>query len=59
MSQFAQIDDPTNLDRWSLERLFEPEMSDDQRETLYDGWLNAVAAARSLPPARLRPEVPS
>jgi glycerol kinase len=38
-------------DRWSLERLFEPEMSDDQRETLYDGWLNAVAAARSLPPA--------
>jgi hypothetical protein len=31
--------------------LFEPEMSDDQRETLYDGWLNAVAAARSLPPA--------
>jgi len=38
-------------DRWSLERLFEPQMSADQRETLYVGWQNAVAAARSLPPA--------
>jgi len=37
--------------RWSLERLFEPQMSSDQRETLYVGWQNAVAAARSLPPA--------
>ena len=36
--------------RWSLERLFEPEMSADQRESLYAGWQNAVAAARSLPP---------
>lgn len=38
-------------DRWSLERLFEPEMSADRRENLYVGWQNAVAAARTLPPA--------
>ncbi|NBX23542.1 MAG: glycerol kinase GlpK [Microbacteriaceae bacterium] len=38
-------------DRWSLERLFEPVMSADQREALYEGWQNAVSAARSLPPA--------
>jgi glycerol kinase len=38
-------------DRWSLERLFEPVMSADEREALYGGWQNAVAAARSLPPS--------
>lgn len=37
--------------RWSLERLFEPQMSADRRENLYVGWQNAVAAARTLPPA--------
>lgn len=38
-------------DRWSLERLFEPQMSADQRESLYTGWKNAVMAAKSLPSA--------
>lgn len=38
-------------DRWSLERLFEPQMSADQRESLYTGWQNAVRAAQSFPPA--------
>jgi glycerol kinase len=38
-------------DRWSLEHLFEPQMSADQRESLYVGWQNAVKAAQSLPPA--------
>ena len=29
-------------ERWSAERVFEPAMSEDQRETLYDGWQAAV-----------------
>lgn len=37
-------------DRWTLERMFEPAMSTDQRESVYAGWTEAVAAARSLPP---------
>lgn len=36
-------------DRWKLERTFEPNVSADQREYLYLGWREAVAAARSLP----------
>ena len=35
--------------RWTLERTFEPLMSADERESLYAGWREAVAAARSLP----------
>ncbi len=36
--------------RWTLERTFEPLMAADERESLYAGWREAVAAARSLPP---------
>jgi len=35
--------------RWILDRTFEPQMSEDQRESIYVGWQDAVAAARSLP----------
>ena len=34
-------------DRWTLDRTFEPNMSADQRESLYAGWTDAVAAART------------
>ena len=34
--------------RWILDRTFEPRMSEDQRESIYQGWQDAVAAARSL-----------
>lgn len=33
---------------WNLERRFEPNMSDEKREALYDGWKKAVNAARSF-----------
>ncbi len=39
-------------DRWKLDRTFEPRMSADLREELYQGWTDAVAAARSLPPRK-------
>lgn len=29
-------------DGWEVDRVFEPEMSEDQRETLYSGWQTAV-----------------
>jgi glycerol kinase len=35
--------------RWILDRTFEPRMSADERESIYTGWQDAVAAARSLP----------
>lgn len=35
-----QLDDLAN--RWEVERRFEPTMSEDQRETLYAGWQDAV-----------------
>ncbi|MBC7517504.1 MAG: glycerol kinase GlpK [Microbacteriaceae bacterium] len=35
---------------WQLERVFEPKMSADQRDSLYDGWSQAVAGARSIRP---------
>jgi len=35
--------------RWILDRTFEPRMSADERENIYEGWLDAVAAARSVP----------
>jgi glycerol kinase len=33
--------------QWQRERLFEPTMTPDQRDTLYDGWRKAVVRARS------------
>ena len=33
---------------WKLERLFEPQISADHREYLYEGWTQAVAGARSI-----------
>ena len=38
---------------WQIERVFEPQMSTTEREDLYGGWQEAVAAARSLPPRRV------
>ena len=35
--------------RWQLDRVFEPSIGADQREYLYGGWRDAVAAAQSLP----------
>jgi len=35
--------------RWILDRTFEPRMTADERESIYEGWLDAVAAARSVP----------
>lgn len=43
-------------DRWSSERVFEPVMSADEREWLYEGWQNAVASTRALPSRRPRPQ---
>lgn len=37
---------------WSAEKTFEPKISLDHREELYSGWQDAVAAARSIAPAR-------
>ncbi|WP_309615294.1 glycerol kinase GlpK [Salinibacterium sp.] len=38
---------------WRLERLFEPHISSDHREALYDGWKQAVACARTLPARKM------
>ncbi len=35
-------------DLWELDRRFEPEMSNDQREKLYDGWKRAVKATMAF-----------
>jgi glycerol kinase len=40
-------------DRWQLDREFVPSISDDQRESLVQGWNEAVTAAQSLPPRRV------
>ena len=40
-------------DAWRAERIFEPKISLDHREELYSGWQDAVAAARSIAPARI------
>ena len=37
-------------ERWQLERTFEPLMPEHVREERYQGWLDAVAAVRSVPP---------
>ena len=39
-------------DRWILDRTFEPRISEAERESLYSGWQDAVAATRNLPPAK-------
>lgn len=39
-------------DSWQLERVFEPKISADHREELYDGWTQAVAGARSIKPRK-------
>lgn len=39
-------------ERWHLERVFEPRMSEDEREERYAGWLDAIASIRTLPPRR-------
>lgn len=36
---------------WHIDRVFEPSMSADHRQSLLSGWQDAVAAARSLPPS--------
>lgn len=47
-------DSNTNLGQLSeIERVFEPLLSLDEREKLYSEWQDAVAAARSIPPARV------
>lgn len=40
-------------DRWQLDREFVPQISEDQRESLVQGWKEAVTAAQSLPPRRV------
>lgn len=40
------------VDRWHLERVFEPRMPEDEREERYQGWMDAIASVRSLPPRR-------
>jgi glycerol kinase len=39
-------------DRWHLERVFEPRMPEAEREERYQGWMDAIASVRSLPPRR-------
>ena len=45
---------------WRLDRVFEPQMDEDTRARLYDGWCSAVrhvrAAAAELVPATSTPE---
>jgi glycerol kinase len=38
---------------WTVDRVFDPSMSDDHAEALRQGWREAVAAAQSLPPRHL------
>jgi glycerol kinase len=35
------------VEGWALDRRFEPELARSGRDSLYDGWVNAVARARS------------
>ncbi|MGD7010110.1 glycerol kinase GlpK [Metabacillus sp. 84] len=35
-------------DRWAIDRTFEPDMEDKEREELYEGWKKAVNAARAF-----------
>jgi len=32
--------------QWTIEKTFEPHMSNDERDTLYNGWKRAVARSR-------------
>ena len=41
--------DATKLsENWARDRLFEPNMSTDERDQRYDGWLDAVRRTRTL-----------
>jgi glycerol kinase len=42
---FASTEDVQKL--WRRESLFEPSMDDDRRDSLYEGWLDAVSRVRS------------
>jgi glycerol kinase len=42
---FASTEEVQKL--WQSEALFEPSMQDDQRDRLYQGWLDAVSRVRS------------
>ncbi len=44
---FASTEEVQKL--WQSEALFEPSMQDDQRDRLYQGWLDAVSRVRSQP----------
>ncbi len=35
------------VDQWAIDRIFEPQMSEDQREALYAGWQKAISRART------------
>ncbi|MFM6975061.1 MAG: FGGY family carbohydrate kinase [Agromyces sp.] len=48
---FWALEDITQ--RWTLDRVFEPAMSVDERDARYQGWLDAIAAVRGFPPRRL------
>ncbi|MFM6980402.1 MAG: FGGY family carbohydrate kinase [Micrococcales bacterium] len=39
-------------ERWELDREFVPSISEDQRQSLLQGWKDAVVAAQSLPPRK-------
>ncbi|HLO56370.1 MAG TPA: glycerol kinase GlpK [Saprospiraceae bacterium] len=43
---WESIDDIKN--QWSIEKTFSPDLSDDNRDSLYTGWLKAVNASVSL-----------
>ena len=43
---WKDIDDIKN--QWSMERTFEPAISDEKRNQMYDGWKKAVGAATSI-----------
>ncbi|MBM6551801.1 glycerol kinase GlpK [Marinomonas ostreistagni] len=44
---FDSLDDISEL--WQAQRCFDPEMGEDNRSTLYQGWLEAVQRVRSTP----------
>jgi glycerol kinase len=39
--------------RWTTDRVFEPQMSADQRESLHTGWLDAVRSVTGSVPSYL------
>ncbi|MBK9736215.1 MAG: glycerol kinase GlpK [Saprospiraceae bacterium] len=43
---WKDIDEIKN--QWSMERTFEPDISDEKRNQMYDGWKKAIGAATSI-----------